>query len=69
MFGKILYIGENIVKLENVAKSAEVSDLMNLHVIFESSDQAILGEISELNHNQIIVRLLGEFSNEFFFEN
>lgn len=63
MFGKILYIGENIVKLENVAKSAEVSDLMNLHVIFESSDQAILGEISELNHNQIIVRLLGEFSN------
>ncbi len=63
MFGKILYIGESIAHVENKIVEATSTDLMNLHVIFESGEQKILGEISELNKEIIKIRLLGEFVN------
>lgn len=61
MFGKILYIGENIVHIENKSNGAEVDDLMNLHIVFESTNQRILGEIFELDSTIIKIRMLGEF--------
>ncbi len=62
MFGKILYISDNKVILENTSNSSNTQgDLLNLHVIFEHEDQKLLGEIVEIRADQIEVRLLGEF--------
>ena len=49
IFGKILYISDNIAHVENVSKDTITADLMNIHVIFEDKDQRILGEVIELN--------------------
>ncbi|MBQ6840741.1 MAG: DUF87 domain-containing protein [Bacilli bacterium] len=64
MFGKILYISDNIAHVQNLAKGAITADLMNLHVIFESGEQRILGEITELNDELIKIRFLGEYIGE-----
>ncbi|MBE6148650.1 MAG: DUF87 domain-containing protein [Firmicutes bacterium] len=61
MFGKILYISDNIAHVQNLAKSTITADLMNLHVVFESNDQRILGEITELNDEIIKIKFLGEY--------
>lgn len=61
MFGRILYIGDDIAKVENVINNVEVDDLLNLHVVFEDKNQKILGEIKELHNDIIVIRLLGEF--------
>lgn len=63
MFGKIKYIGESIAHVENVIGDADVSDLMNVNVIFEEKDQRILGEVQELNSDLIKIRFLGEYIN------
>ena len=61
MFGKILYISDNIAHVQNLASGAITADLMNLHVVFESNDQRILGEITELNDEIIKIKFLGEY--------
>lgn len=63
MFGRILYISDNIAEVENVAQGTITADLMNVHVIFESQDQRILGEITELNDKTMKIRFLGEYIN------
>ena len=63
MFGRILYISDNMAEVENVAKGTITADLMNVHVIFESQDQRILGEITELNDKTMKIRFLGEYIN------
>jgi len=64
MFGKIIYLSDNIAEIENLAKGAITSDLMNIHVIFEAPGQKILGEITELNKDTIKIKFLGEYINE-----
>ena len=61
IFGKILYINDNIAHVENVSKDTITADLMNVHVIFEDKDQRILGEVIELNDEEIKIRFLGEY--------
>ena len=63
MFGKILYINDNIAHIENTnSGNTDVqSDLMNMHAVFESNDQRILGEVTEFNQELIKVKFLGEF--------
>ena len=65
MFGKILYINDNIAHVENLNSNNQdaASDLMNMHVIFESQDQRILGEVVEFNQELIKIKFLGEFIN------
>ena len=63
MFGRILFISDNIAEVENVAQGTITADLMNVHVIFESQDQRILGEITELNDKTMKIRFLGEYIN------
>ena len=65
MFGKILFINDNIAHVENLNTMSEdaQSDLMNMHVIFESNDQRVLGEVTEFNQELIKIRFLGEFIN------
>lgn len=64
MFGKIIYITENMAHVENTLKKDESMDLMNIHVIFEEKNQKILGEIAEINQEVIKIRFLGEFIDE-----
>ena len=61
MFGKILYISDNIAHVENKMNRDVAADLMNIHVIFEAKDQRILGEIVELNDEIIKIKFLGEY--------
>ena len=63
MFGKIKFIAENVAHVESIASAEEMGDLMNIHVVFEAPDQAILGEVEEINDEVIKIRFLGEFHN------
>ncbi len=63
MFGKILYISDNVAYIENLGGTEASGDLLNLHLIFENGDQKILGEIVELKEKEIEVRFLGEYVN------
>ena len=63
IFGKILYISDNIAHVENISKDTITADLMNIHVIFEDKDQRILGEVVELNDSEIKIRFLGEYTD------
>lgn len=64
MFGKILYISDNIAHVENKMDKNIVADLMNIHVIFEAQNQRILGEVIEINDSEIKIRFLGEYQNK-----
>ena len=64
MFGKILYISDNIAHVENKMNREVVADLMNVHVIFEAPNQRILGEVIELNDDIIKIRFLGEYQDK-----
>jgi len=64
MFGKILYISDNIAHVENKMNRDVVADLMNIHVIFEAPNQRILGEVIELNDSEIKIRFLGEYQGK-----
>lgn len=66
MFGKILYISDNVAYVKNLGGSNVTADLMNLHVVFESGTQKVLGEIIELNPEEIRIKFLGEYVNKKF---
>lgn len=66
MFGKILFISDNVAHIQNISGSEVNADLMNLHIIFESPNQRVLGEITEINPDVIKVRFLGEYQNDHF---
>ncbi len=61
MFGKILYVSDNIAYIENKITEDTGTDLLNLHLIFEHGDQKILSEITEVKADEIRVKFLGEF--------
>lgn len=63
MFGRILFITDNTAEVENLSAGNMTADLMNVHVIFESNEQRILGEVTELNDKTITIRFLGEYIN------
>ncbi len=64
MFGKIKYINESNAYVENLGTNNSTTDLMNVNVIFEAPDQRILGEITEINKDEIKIRFLGEYIND-----
>ena len=61
MFGRILYLSDNVAYIENKLNDSLNGDLLNLHLVFEYNNQKILGEIVELKENRIEVKFLGEF--------
>ncbi len=63
MFGKILFISDNMAHVENLGNGNASADLMNVNVIFEAPDQRILGEITEVNPEIYKIRFLGEYIN------
>ncbi len=64
MFGNILKISDDnaVVSLNKTGNA--MPDLMNLHVIFMSGQQRILGEVDDINDETLTVKLLGEFSTD-----
>lgn len=64
MFKEITAISKNfaMVKLEGNASD----DLLNMNVIFEDGTKKILGEVEEIDGQQIKVSFLGEFVNDKF---
>lgn len=64
MFKEITAISKNyaMVKIEGNAND----DLLNMNVIFEDGTKKILGEVEEINGNQIKISFLGEFVNNKF---
>lgn len=65
MFGKIIDISENYVKLENKTKSLQLN-LKGVHVIFEEENRKIVGKITEIKREEIDIFLLGEILNGVF---
>ena len=63
MFGNIKFISGNVAHVATVAKAEEMGDLLNVHVVFEAPNQAILGEVEEVTDEVIKIRFLGEFLN------
>ena len=63
MFGKIKFISGNVAHVETTASAEQLGDLMNIHVVFEAPNQAILGEVEEVTDEVIKIRFLGEFQN------
>ena len=66
MFGQILAISKNdcVVKLYKLV--ANISDLINIHVIFEDNNKKILGEVDSIENNTVKITFLGEIvGNDF----
>ena len=59
MFKEITAISKNyaMVRIENISNE----DLLNVNLVFEDNGKKILGEVEEVNGNQIKVNFLGEF--------
>ncbi|MCM1370610.1 MAG: ATP-binding protein [Clostridium sp.] len=66
MFGKIIYVSDNIAQIERVKDKPITTDLMNMHVIFEDEDKKIVGEVQDISSDIIKVRFLGEIENNRF---
>ena len=66
MFGKIIYIADNIAHIEIPEGTPIAENLMNMHVIFEDSSKKILGEVEDLDSKVVKVRFLGEIVNNKF---
>ena len=64
MFKEITAISKNfaMVRLEGSAND----DLLNMNVIFEDGSKKILGEVDEIDNNQLKIIFLGEFVNDKF---
>lgn len=66
MFGKIKYISDNTAVVEINKDGNLVSNLMNLHVVFESNADKLLGEVKNVDENSVKIELLGEFAGTRF---
>lgn len=61
MFQHILKITDNIATVAFNKGDKGMPDLMNMHVVFESGNQRILGEVKDINDNSLDIKFLGEF--------
>ncbi len=66
MFGKIIYISDNLAHVQIEEGTPIATNLMNMHVIFEDDNKKILGEIEDISQEVIKIRFLGEIVNERF---
>ncbi len=63
MFGKIKYIDDITAVVEIHKENMVVPNLMNLHVIFETADQKLLGEVKKVDEETAHIDLMGQFTN------
>lgn len=62
MFGNIIAIENDIVKIENTSGQIE-SNILNVHVAFIESNRKIIGEIIAIESKEIKVQLIGEIKD------
>lgn len=65
MFEKIVYISNNTAHIK-LGSGTPATNLMNMHVILESDNRKVLGEIEDISEDIIKVHFLGEFINNNF---
>lgn len=63
MFGKIVYISDNIAHIEIPAGTPVAQNLLNMHVVFEDQNRKILGEVEDVSKEIIKLHFLGEIIN------
>lgn len=66
MFGKIVYISNNVAHVKIGDKDLLSTNLMNFHVVFEYEGKRILGEIEDIGEDVIKISFLGEFIDNHF---
>ncbi len=65
MFGEIISFSDNIVKIKNLFSKPE-NNILNYHVVFVENDRKIVGEITSITSEEIIINLLGQIKNDVF---
>ena len=66
MFQNIVKITDNIATVAINRNTAVLPDLMNLHVVFESGNSRILGEVKDIAKDTVDIKFLGEFTDRGF---
>lgn len=65
MFGKIIGVINNNIRVINLAKKAEVS-LIGVHVVFQNNNFRFVGIIENINENEFEIKIIGEIINNTF---
>ncbi len=68
MFGRILNITDKTIEVEINNNRNVLPNLMNLHVVFESDSNKLLGEVRNVLEGKIHVDLKGQFIGEKFIQ-
>ena len=66
MFGKIVYMNNNVAHIKVEGGLDLASNLMNMHIIFEDNTSKFVGEVEDVSEDTIKVIFLGEFVNNKF---
>ncbi len=66
MVGNIVYISDNEAHIKIPEGTPLVTNLMNLHIVFEDDKKKILGEVDDISSDIIKVKFLGEIVNNHF---
>ena len=65
MFGKIVYISNTLAHIE-INSDTPLSNMMNLHIVFEDGNRKILGEVEDIDDKLLKVHFLGEIVGDKF---
>ena len=66
MIGKIIDIYDSIVEVKLEIDVSNQTNLVNIHVVFEDTNQKIVGEIVSLSLDKAKIRILGEIIDDRF---
>ncbi|MBR1417237.1 MAG: DUF87 domain-containing protein [Bacilli bacterium] len=66
MFGKIVGIENERIRVENLSKKAEIS-LIGIHAVFLNNNMKFVGIIDNISSEYIDIMLIGEIKNDKFF--
>lgn len=67
MIGNIKEIIDNSVSINLAVDITEQPNLINLHVVFEDgTSRKVVGEIANVNKNEMLVNIVGEINNNIF---
>ncbi len=66
MFGRIVYISDNLAHISIAEGTPVNTNLINMHVVFEDDTKKILGEVQDVGDEIIKVRFLGEIADNKF---
>lgn len=66
MFGRIVYISDNMAHVEVPKTNETFVNLMNRHVVFEDENKKILGEVEDISAEIMKIRFLGELTEDRF---